>query len=443
MKIRLCVVRAFLLAVAIHAASSIDVVAQENTAPSASQPAQVEELVRRALDSNRELAAARLEVERARARVRQASLLPNPSLEVEQTGGGLGSSPGELERRATISLPIEYGGKRGRRVDVAEAELLAAEATVADRERLLAAEVRRLYAETRAASLEFTFTDELAGIDRELGRVLQIRVEEGDAAPLDASLLQVEIDRLLSRRAILEGRKHIAELQLKTIAGLPASEPIVVSVEEPTTETAPPLDEAIKLALERRPDLRVAQINVAAAESGTRLATAEALPELALFGSYSEADSGFDDTPVGPLTDHDELFSAGVEISLPIFNRNQGARAEASAVLEQARHLQAFAEQRVRAEVENALTRLHAAQTAVDAFKSGVVERSVANVRTVRAAYEAGAFTISEFLAERRRLVDARRELTDAETERAIATAELDAAIGTPITTSKDDQNVE
>ena len=43
------------------------------------------DLVRRAITSNGQLAAARLDIERARARLRQAGLRPNPTLDFEQS----------------------------------------------------------------------------------------------------------------------------------------------------------------------------------------------------------------------------------------------------------------------------------------------------------------------------------------------------------------------
>src|SRR5262245_58592276 len=46
-----------------------------------------DDLVRRALASNGELAAARIEIQRQRGRLRQAGLRPNPTLDVEQTTG--------------------------------------------------------------------------------------------------------------------------------------------------------------------------------------------------------------------------------------------------------------------------------------------------------------------------------------------------------------------
>src|SRR5688572_7769766 len=55
------------------------------------------DLVRRALSSNGELAAARIEIERARARLRQAGLRPNPTLDFEHSTGRALGSPGENE----------------------------------------------------------------------------------------------------------------------------------------------------------------------------------------------------------------------------------------------------------------------------------------------------------------------------------------------------------
>ena len=48
----------------------------------------------------------------------------------------------------------------------------------------------------------------------------------------------------------------------------------------------------------------------------------------------------------------------------------------------------------------------------------------------MRAAYQVGAFRVSELLAEQRRLVDMQREMTEALAERFRALAELRAALG-------------
>lgn len=402
------------------------------------------DLVSRALRSNRELWAARMEIDRARARLRQAQLFANPVLEIEQTGGPpLGSENEDQKYRSELSLPIPYGGKRARRIDVARAQIRAAEAEIADRERRLTADVRTAYAESLAAIRELQFTTQLTDIDGQLSRVLQARVREGDAPPLELNLLRVEIDRLRSRRAIVEGRLNAAVIRLKNIAGISVSEPLALqgNLTDVARGGIQPENDAAALALRHRPDLQLAEINVAVAEAGSQLALAEALPDVAIFGSYENTTNEVH--PQGIITDEDKLFGLGVGISLPIFNRNQGARAEASAAVEQARRLREAAELRVRADVRAGYARWAAAQAAVEVFEQGVIDQSARNVQTVRAVYEAGGLTISDVLAERRRYVDAQRELTEALTERAIALAELEAAIGIPINRGKENKDAQ
>jgi outer membrane protein, heavy metal efflux system len=147
------------------------------------QGASSADLVRRALASNGELAAARLDIERARARLGQAGLRPNPTLDFEQTTGRLTGSPGESETSVGVSLPIELGGQRRRRVELARVELEAAEAEFADRERRLAAEVLGLYAEALAALRELEITEGLTDLDLKTVVVVQARVNEGESAP--------------------------------------------------------------------------------------------------------------------------------------------------------------------------------------------------------------------------------------------------------------------
>ncbi|MDQ3755645.1 MAG: TolC family protein, partial [Acidobacteriota bacterium] len=94
-----------------------------------------DDLVRRALSANGELAAVRLEVTRARARLRQAGLRPNPTVDFEQTTGRLTGSGGESETSIGVALPLEIGGRRRRRIELARGQLEATEAEIANRER--------------------------------------------------------------------------------------------------------------------------------------------------------------------------------------------------------------------------------------------------------------------------------------------------------------------
>lgn len=397
------------------------------------QGASSNDLVRRALASNGELAAVRLDIERARARLRQAGLRPNPTLDFEQTTGRFTGAAGESEVSVGLALPLELGGKRRRRIDLARAELEAAEAEVADRERRLTNEVRTLYAEALASIRELGTLEELNSIDLQTTRFIQARVNEGETAPIELNQLRVEVERLRSRRSLVEGRLQASLLKLKSVTGVPASE--LVRLREDISSpglAAPPasIESATEIALRSRPDLKLARLNVEVAQAGLRLARSYGVPDVTAFTKYSQGRSIFDDTPVGVLRDRDKLLTFGVSIGIPVFNRNQGAKAEATAAITQAERRLEFAEAVVRSEVQSAYARYEAARAAVSTFEQGVIPRSAENIRTIRAAYQIGAFSITDLLVEQRRLVDAQREFTEALAEQYRALADIQAAIG-------------
>lgn len=400
------------------------------------QGASSNEIVRRALTANGELAAARLEIERARARLRQAGLRPNPTIDVEQTTGRFTGSPGESETSVGIAVPIELGGKRGRRIELARAELEAAEAEVADRERRLTNEVRALYAEALAAIRELNTLEELNELDLQTTRFVQARVNEGETAPIELNQLRVEVERLRSRRALVEGRLKSALLKLKSLTGVGPSDTLRLreDLQQPIALSAPAsVDAAVEIALRTRPDLRFARLSEEVAQAGLRLARAQAVPNLTPFTKYSNSRTVFEDTPVGVLRDRDKLLTFGISVELPIFNRNQGVKGEAAVAIAQAQRRREFLEAVIRSEVQSAYARYEAAQAAVTTFEQGAIPRSSENVCTIRAAYQLGAFSITDLLVEQRRLLDVQREFTEALAERYRALADLQAAMGTPV----------
>ena len=400
------------------------------------QGASSNDLIRRALSANGEIAAVRLEIDRARARLRQAGLRPNPTLDFEQSNGKYTGSSGESETSIGVSLPLEVGGQRRRRIELARAELEAVEAEVADRERRLAAEVRSVYVEALAALRELEITENLNNLDLQTTRFIQARVNEGETAPIDLNLVRAEVDRLRSRRALVEGRLKASLLRLKNLAGISAAEPLRLreDLSKPVLPAPPAsLAAAIDIALRHRPDLKLARLNEEVAQAGLSLTRANSTPDVTAFSRYTLNRSSYEDTPVGVRSDRDKLLSFGVSIGIPVFNRNQGTKAEFAVAISQAKGRREFLETVVSSEVESAYARYQAAQAAVTTYEQGVIARSNDNIRVVRAAYELGQFSITDLLNEQRRLVDSQRDFTETLSEQYRALADLQAALGTPI----------
>lgn len=390
------------------------------------------ELIERALDSNQELSAARLEIDKAKARLNQARLRPNPTLEFEQTSGAILGSPGGGEFTVGVSLPLELYGRRSARINVAQIEIRVSEANVRNRERLLISNVLTNYTEALAALRELDATERLLELDLQTTRFIQIRVNEGETAPLELNLLQAEVERLRSRVQLAEGRLQSAYTQLKLLAGIPFEEPLALREQINTAilPALPPTREAsIDVALRTRPDLLLTRIEEQVATAGLRLVRAAARPDLTAYTRYTQGRLGFENVE-GRYQSRNSALTFGIAVGIPVFNKSQGAKAEAEIAIRQAQTRREYAERAVRGEILAAYQRLEAATRAVTILETAAIPLSTQNVETFQRVYEIGEIKITDLIAEQRRLLDATRDLTEALTQRYRAQIDLNIALG-------------
>jgi cobalt-zinc-cadmium efflux system outer membrane protein len=390
------------------------------------------EIVKRAFENNGEIKIARLEVEKAKARLTQAGLRPNPTLDVEQTSGRFVGSPGDRELSVGVSVPIDVYGQRGRRIDLAKAEITLKEAEVVARQRELAGQIFVAYAEALAALRELQVLDELLELDLETVKFVQIRVTEGETAPLELNLLQTEVERLRARRQLAEGKLQAAVSRLKFYAGIPFEEPLKLREEISTASISllpSTIETSITVGLKNRPEIRLAELDEQLATAGLRLIRSQSKPDVTAYTRYAQGRSGVD-LPFGNFPQRDKSLIFGVAIGLPIFNKNQGAKAEAQIAIRQAQERRIYAEQVVKNEIIIAFQRIESAKRALTILETAVLPSSRENVLTIRRVYEIGELKITDLIAEQRKLLDANRDLTETLTERYRAQADLFIALG-------------
>ncbi len=393
----------------------------------------ISEIVKLAFETNSEIKIAQLEVDRAKARLTQAGLRPNPTLEVEQSSGRLLGSPGDSEFNTGISVPLELFGQRNRRIERARAEIVLKEAEIAIRRREIVSRIVSDYADALSAFREIKILDEIIDIDLQTVRFVQIRVNEGETAPLELSLLQTEVERLRVQRQFVEGRLQTAITKLKYFAGVSYEQPLRLREELPTATfpSLPPSTEvAIAIGLKSRPEIRVAELEEQLGNAGLRLIRAEAKPEFSAFTKFSLSRSTID-LPTGSFPqDRDRNLLFGITIGLPVFDRKQGAKAEAAIAIRQAQERRTFAEGVIKNEITIAFQQLETARKALIALETNVLPRSRENIETIRQVYRIGELKITDLLLEQRRLIDANRDVTETLTKKYKAEADLYIALG-------------
>jgi outer membrane protein, heavy metal efflux system len=394
----------------------------------------LEEFVRRALSFNGEVVAARLEVDRARAQLRQARLLPNPRLDAERLVGPSFFTPEDRETSVTLGFPVTPIVRRRSRVRVAEVEVLTAESQAAERERGVVREVVGAYGEALTAYREAQALDRMRETDEQTRDIAVKRVESQDVAPLDVRRVEVELARLAAKRRSAKGRLEAAALRLRALARVQDSEKIRIRSLEAWFPLPASHDEAVATALAARPDVRLARLQEQLAEAELELTRREAFPELELFGRYSSKQSSLEVPGLGTVEDRERTFGGGASISLPLFNRNQGAIAAASVTAHQAVERRRQIERTAAAEVAAALARYLAADSALSEYEGGVLKKSEEIVATIQEAYRLGALPFTDLIAEQRRLLESQRDLSDLIGERFRALADLEAALGSPTT---------
>ncbi len=391
------------------------------------------EIVKRAFGNNGEIKIAQLEVDKARARLIQAGLRPNPTIEVEQTSGRLAGSPGDSEFSAGVSLPLDLYGQRSRRIDLANADISLKEAEVTARGRVLTSQIFVAYAEALAALREVQVLEELLDLDMQTVRFVQIRVNEGETPPLELNLLQTEVERLRARRQIVEGKLQASISRLRFYAGVPHEKPFKLreEISAATFPSLPPtMETSITVGLKNRPEIRLAELDERLASAGLRLIRSQSRADITAYTRFTQGRSMID-LPNGPFRqDPNRSLTFGVVIGLPVFNKNQGAKAEFAIAIRQAQERRAFAEQVVRNEIIVAFQRIEAAKRALSILETAVLPRSRENIETIRKVYEIGELKITDLIAEQRRLLDANRDLTETLTERYRAQADLFIALG-------------
>ena len=388
------------------------------------------------LENNGELQAFRKEVEASRAMVKQAALRPNPKV---TTSGAKQIGGADNNQMAEVMLPLELGGRRSARIAVAQKELEARELELANQERLLASDVRLKFGEALAAINKLEVTEKTLAVARQGYDLVTARVTEGKIAPLEQNIFLVEVNRLQSIRESAEGKAETAMFELRNMIGMKPEEPLRLRGDfTDLIASLPSLSDSTDNALRTRPDLQGARTVEQLAAAKIEQAKSEGKLDASVKTGYQRMNSsfplsGYDDHGVlRPIQDVFQFFTFGVEIDLPVRNRNQGAVEAAILEQEAAKRRTEFGELTIRREVATAFARYNRAARSLLIFQNGVRDQADANLKVIWQTYEFGARSLLEYIAEQRRFLDIENELIDAEFETYSANVEVMRAINSP-----------
>ncbi|MRR34448.1 TolC family protein [bacterium] len=392
-------------------------------------PLTLPQAVEYALANNGELKALRAEKEVARAGLERAVLFPNPTLELSGDTGALTGSSDESVLSIGLSQEFLTGGKRTKRRTVAERETEAVHHQVADKERLIALEVKTACSELALAQQRQELAQRAIDLNGKLLEITRERLAAGDIPELEVNLARVELARSEGRKIEAERELNPLLARLRTLLGVPVGEEVTLIGGAERKPLGVSLHEVSRLAHENRPDLKSLEAARARGGAEVKLAEAERLPNVTLGFGYTHERS-VDDTGTAEEKTRDNLLGVKISIPLPVFDRNQAGIREAQARKQSAESRLEFARMSVEREIEGDYARLAAAEKALDLYTTGILPQLEENLKLVQEAYQLGEVGILAVIEEQKKYIEVNDGYLAALADRQTALARLEASAG-------------
>ena len=378
------------------------------------------------VQKNRELQAARRNVESAQAQILIAGARPNATLSVNSTSINDANTIDGQKRTADtilrIDQPFERGNKRELRLDAASGLQRASRDDFLDALRQSLAALQGAYFDLRQAQEK---ADTLAqNAELYLGTLdaAQRRLQAGDLAPADVARVEVDYERAQNDARGARAELARAQIALAYMIGDETEAADLRAVDPwPVPERADAA--AVEQAIEARPDVIAAKERVQAAEKLRDLARAQRTRDVTIGTQYERW------IPGGGVATQ----AVGVGVSVPLFTGYdfsgdiQKAEVDRYAAIDALERARAVA----GAELRRAAGDLNATADRLERFDRSLLAAANRSAEASEFAFQRGAISVLEVLDARRTLRAVRLEALSARNDYAKALAAWQAAQAT------------
>jgi outer membrane protein, heavy metal efflux system len=363
--------------------------------------------------SNPAITAARLRRAVDRAGIDIARERPNPEARYEHTN--------ELPQDAlSVAQLVELGGKRGRRIALAEATARTGEAELAQTEAEVTAEVYLAFFGLAAAERRLEVARELAQIAGRAREAARARYEVGDVSRLDVLQADLALYQVENDAAAVEGERAGARAELNALIGRDVATPTVAA--EEVAAAVPDPEGATLIALQSNTALAVLDRQVAEAQARAALARAQRVPDPTVEGTVTH----------GAESEFTWGYRAAVAVVVPLFTRHTAAVRQEEASLALTVAQRAAMAQRIRGAVASAAFRAAAARLQYLRYRDDILPRSREVEAMAQESYRAGQTNLVALLQSLQSARELRQKALQAAADFEGALASLRQAMTAP-----------
>jgi len=412
---------------------------------------QLNELIERALVANHDIRIATSRLREARALRGQARLDLAPTVTASSGYTKTRASDRQLGPLQNVDREqdfydsgfdafweLDFFGRVRRGVEASTAQMQSAEASVYATQVSVTAEVARNYFELRGAQQQLAVARRNADNQSETVRITTARQDAGRGTQLDSSRAQAQLSATLATIPDLESAVTRSMLRLGVLTG---QQPEAVLPQLSAARPLPTLPVAHdigtpELLLRRRPDIRVAERNLAASTAQIGIAVGDLFPRITFLGRW-----GFDAVNSSDLGNTGtESFSFGPSISWAAFDLGR--------VRQKIQQREAAADGALAKYEQTVLQALEETDASLTAYSKAIVKQqhlqqsatsSLEAAKLARVRYESGVADFLQVLDAERTALAAEDQLARSETQTATALLATYKALGggfRPLTTA-------
>ena len=381
----------------------------------------INDLISVALESSPQVLAARDQSKAIKGQLSTARAIPNPEFEVSTGQQRSATGPltvGNVSSWA-VTQPLDMPYTRYPRVNAAEANLRAAEATRIAFEIETISRVQQRYYELMRRQAESRAAEEDMNLTKQIRDRMQIRYDVGETARFELLRAQTEFLNAQITDESSKLRVEQARSQLRQVVGHQLPPDFTVVTEQPTLEILPSLAVLLGEVQAQSPELQKAKAEVEAAESKLSFEKNSRLPRLA-FKASQYNDPNFTD----------RLY--GLQISIPIWDFKGGQVAEAEANASKAKNQLTAQSQTLDQQIETAYKLYQMTSYQVKVLSEQVVQLAASAQRIAEVSYRYGERGMLEYLDAQRTFRAARNDLIKARFDLASVLTEIQRLRASP-----------
>ncbi len=373
------------------------------------QPAEAEEaltldqLTHIALQNNKELQVVKHNVEIATARLTQAGQYPNPRLNLLNADDRLLKNEGEYVRSAGISQQFPIAGRIGSQENVARVDIEVALAEIKNAERKLKGDIASAFYTLLIISYRIEKMNAFLAVAQKLMEVTRKRYKVAEISQLDVNSAQLEHERLLQERNLLEKQYLTQTAKLNELLGRSACSPLEIDKKIPKILICQNLEDELTLAQKQRPDLRIAELSINRAKADSDLAHAQKWEDWTV-GVGVEQDLQV--ITGAPPQKPDRKLALNVSIPLPLLNRNEGRIRETAVSENQALAKLEAIKLAIQTEVKSSYSEVQTLKNIIDDSEKNFLELSKKNALLAQDAYSKGQISFLEVVQAQRQQHD-------------------------------------